>query len=94
MGAGTGTAVIHGLDHAPVGGLNHVHVIAVEEEARGDDMTGHGLVPQIGTRVEIETGKEIEIGIEGDATQPADGQGKTVINSYELKNSYKLIKKI
>lgn len=77
VGAGTGTAVIHVLDHAPAGVPSHVHGIAVAEEARDGDTIGRDLVPQIGTGVETETGKETETGIEGGATRAADEQGRT-----------------
>lgn len=73
--AETGTAAIHGLVLALVGGLIPVHGNAVEVAARGDDTTGHGLVLRIGTGVETETEKENETGIEGGATQAADDPG-------------------
>lgn len=77
MEAETGTAAIHGLVLALVGGLIPVHGNAVEVAARGDDTTGHGLVLWIGTGVETETEKENETGIEGGATRAADDPGRT-----------------
>lgn len=80
-GAGIGTAVTPGLDHALVGGLTPVHGNAVEQLARGDDTTGRGLVPRI--EVETETGKETETGIGGGATRAADEPGKRTCRFFD-----------